>query len=115
MNDHIATDTPPAAPAVGAPLDRGVRAHGDDCALCGKPLDGMFVGLGGGACAHRHCYEREHPPMAAQTLYQMARGRGDPVLAAEVIAQWVPHELASQIVDDFNARMMKQWQRRCEP
>ena len=83
--------------------------------MCGKPLDGMLVGLGGGACAHRHCYEREHPPRAAKTLYEMARGVGDPVLAAEVIAQWVPHELAAQIVDDFNKRLMKQWRRRCEP
>jgi hypothetical protein len=99
--------------AVGAPLERQVMAHGDDCEYCGKSLDGMFVGTGTGF-AHSHCYNREHPPMAAQTLYQMARGRGDPVLAAEVIAQWVPHELAAQIVDDFNKRLMKQWQRRCE-
>ncbi len=100
--------------AVVAPLQRSVRAHGDDCEYCGQPLNGMFVGTGTGR-AHSHCYNREHPPMAAQTLYQMARGRGDPVLAAEVIAQWVPHELAAQIVDDFNKRLMKQWQRRCEP
>jgi len=53
--------------------------------------------------------------MTAQTIYQMARGRGDPVLAAEVIAQLVPHELASQIVDEFNRRLLLQWQRRCEP
>jgi len=101
-------------PAVGAPVEPTVRAHGDDCEYCGQPLDGMYVGTGTGR-AHRHCYNREHPPMAAQTLYQMARGRGDPVLAAEVIAQWVPHELAAQIVDDFNKRLMKQWLRRCEP
>jgi hypothetical protein len=84
------------------------------CTICGAPHNGSGVGTGNGL-AHRWCYEKEHPPTPAQNLYQMARGRGDPVLAAEVIAQWVPHELASQIVDDFNIRLMKQWLRRCEP
>jgi hypothetical protein len=75
----------------------------------------MYVGTGAGGKAHSHCYNKRHPPMTAQTIYQMARGRGDPVLAAEVIAQLVPHELASQIVDEFNRRLLLQWQRRCEP
>ena len=84
------------------------------CPICKEPNEGGGYSMPGGM-AHRHCYMRENPPKAAQTLHQMARGCGDPVLAAEVIAQWVPHELASQIVDDFNARLMKQWLRRCEP
>jgi hypothetical protein len=86
----------------------------DNCTICGAPHNGSGVGTGNGL-AHRRCYEKEHPPTPALTLHQMARGRGDPVLAAQVIAEWVPHELAAQIVDDFNARLMKQWLRRCEP
>ena len=103
--------TEPAA--VTGPVDAPVRAH-PACEYCGEPITGVMVGAGTGL-AHRHCYERRHPPTAAQTLYQMARGRGDPVLAAEVIAAWVPHELAAQIVDDFNRKLMMAWQRRCEP
>lgn len=85
------------------------------CAKCGDKIDGMFFGTIAGGVMHRHCYEQENPPMAAQTLYQMARGRGDPVLAAEVITAMVPADLADQIVNEFNRRLMIQWQRRCVP
>jgi hypothetical protein len=101
-------------PAVVGQVERTVMARPSDCTYCGKPHNGSGIGTGVGL-AHRWCWEKEHPPAAAQTLHQIARGRGDPVLAAEVIAQWVSHELAAQIVDDFNKRLMKTWQRRCEP
>ncbi len=87
----------------------------ETCVLCGKPLGPLFKFTENRERVHPHCFNKRHPPEAAQTLYQMARGVGDPVLAAEVIAQWVPHELASQIVSDFNRRLMMQWQRTCEP
>ena len=86
----------------------------DNCDICGEPLEALSVGTGDGR-AHRHCYEREHPPTPAQTLAQVARGRGDPVLGARVIAEMVPAELAEQIVDEFNRRLMLQWQRMCQP
>ena len=86
----------------------------ENCTICGAPHDGSGIGTGNGL-AHSWCYYKENPPKPAQTLYQMARGHADPVLAAQVISNWVPHELASQIVDDFNRQLMKQWQRRCEP
>lgn len=86
----------------------------ENCTICGTPHNGSGVGTGDGF-AHSWCYEKEHPPMVAQTLYQMARGRGDPMLAAKVISEMVPSELATKIVDEFNRRLMLVWLRRCEP
>ena len=95
-------------------LKRVVRATDPNCTICGTPVTGLMVGTGNGV-AHSECYEREHPPRTACTLYQMARGCGDPVLAAEVIAELVPAELAETIVAHFNKRLMKAWLRRCSP
>ena len=87
----------------------------ENCTICGEPLSGLRIGTGNGGAAHRHCYEKEHPPRAAQSIYDMARGIGDPVLAAEVIHEMVPQDLARDIVAAFNVRLMKAWRRRCEP
>ena len=85
------------------------------CSICNTPNEGGgYKNLQGGL-DHRHCHEKQHPPMTAVTVYQMARGRGDPVLAAEVIAEMVPDDLSAKIVDEFNRRLLIQWQRRCEP
>jgi len=86
----------------------------DKCTICGNPVTGLMVGTGNGV-AHSECYEREHPPRTACTLYQVARGCGDPVLAAEIIAALVPPELAETIVEHFNKALLKQWLRRCSP
>ena len=85
------------------------------CCYCHKRLGtGCFVLAGDGKSAHSTCYYRENPPYTACSIYQMARGRGDPVLAAEVISDMVPKELADDIVDEFNKRLMKNWLKNCE-
>ena len=84
------------------------------CPICHDPNNGSGYSMEGGF-AHRHCYEKQNPPRVAQTLYQMARGCGDPVLAAEVIAEMIPAQLAESMVTEFNRRLVMQWQRRCEP
>ena len=87
-----------------------------ECGLCGAPITGMFVGLGGNAgVAHRHCFEREHPPREATTIYQVGRGAADPVLAAEVIAELTPPDVAAAIVGEFNRRVRELHARRCMP
>jgi len=84
------------------------------CSICMKPHNGSGVGNGDGL-DHRWCYERQHPPKDAETIYQVARGCGDPVLAAEVISEFVGGNLGNLIVREFNIRMRKNWTRRCEP
>lgn len=84
------------------------------CSICTKPIKGCFVGMGSGKVAHHSCYEKENPPRVALTLYNLARGAGDPVLAAEVIADFVPAELGIKMVEEFNRRLMIQWRKRCE-
>lgn len=86
----------------------------EKCAICGEPISGVFVTTGHNSVAHRHCYEREHPPRVAHTLYEVARGCGDPVLAAEVINEMTPADIGSRIVDEFNKRNMQLWRCRCE-
>jgi hypothetical protein len=87
----------------------------ENCTICGEHLNWLRVGTGNGGAAHRHCYEKAHQPRAAQSIYDMARGIGDPVLAAEVMHEMVPNDLAREIVAAFNVRLMKAWRRRCEP
>ena len=87
----------------------------DNCTICGEPHNGSGVGTGNGGMAHRWCYAKEHPPQAALDLHQVARGSGDPVLAAAVIAAMVPDELGERIVAEFNAQQHKNWERRCKP
>lgn len=84
------------------------------CSICTKPIKGCLVGMGNGKVAHHNCYEKENPPRVALTLYNLARGAGDPVLAAEVIADFVPAELGIKMVEEFNRRLMIQWRKRCE-
>lgn len=88
----------------------------NDCSICGKPIDDqkLFVSDGDGGHAHGHCYERRNPPKMAATIFEAARGFGDSILAARVIKDLVPHELAEQIIAEFNRRSRAQWQRRCE-
>jgi hypothetical protein len=86
----------------------------EKCEMCGADLHGMWIGTGTGA-AHRHCYYKQHPPRAAQTIFEMARGVGDPMLAAQVIAEMMPPNLGCDMVSEFNRRLMKQWLRLCEP
>lgn len=86
----------------------------ENCTICGKQITGTMTGTGNGY-AHRHCYEREHPPTPARTFYEVARGSADPIIAAEVTVKYVPVEIGEQIVREFNRRLLKQWQRRCEP
>lgn len=85
------------------------------CAICNKEITGALTSYGKGAYAHCHCYEINHPPITPTSFYQVARGCGDPVLAAEVIAKMVPDELGKAIVQEFNLRLIQQWRRRCEP
>ncbi len=84
------------------------------CTLCSTFVDGAFVGHVGGV-AHPHCFDRAYPPRVARTIYQMVRGIADPVLAAEIIWQMVPADLADKIVDEFNRQLMLGWLRRCSP
>ena len=88
----------------------------NDCSICGKPIDdqNLFVSDGDGGHAHGHCHERRNPPKMAATIFEAARGFGDSILAARVIKDLVPHELAEQIIAEFNRRSRAQWQRRCE-
>lgn len=84
------------------------------CTICKKPTGGSGIATGNGGLAHGSCYAKENPPRVAHSIYQVSRGCGDPVLAAEVISEMVPKELADSIVDEFNKRLMKQWLHRCE-
>ena len=83
------------------------------CTLCNKEITGLQISSGNGGFAHSHCYERTHVPCPANSLYQVARGSRDPGLAAEVINELVPDELAQKIVEEYNKRMLKNWLRRC--
>ena len=85
-----------------------------NCTICGAPHNGSGIGTGDGL-AHRWCYEREHPPRELATMYEVARGCVDPILAAEVVAEMVPYELADAIVVEFNKRMAVLHKRRCVP
>jgi hypothetical protein len=82
------------------------------CTICSLPLGGTVIGTGNGN-AHPRCYDRAHPPWPACTLYQVARGCSDPIIAAAVIAELVPPDVADKIVHVFNERLMKDWLRRC--
>ena len=84
-----------------------------NCVICGAPISNSWVGTGHGY-AHSGCYTRQHPPIPATTIEQVARGIGDPVIAAEVVSQLVPEELAAKIVAEYNRRMLTLWQKRCE-
>lgn len=85
-----------------------------NCGICGKEIEGMFVGYGIGR-AHAHCYERKYQPLTAQNLFEVARGvGGDPVLAAKVIVDLIPEHLAADIVRTYNRRLLLQWEKRCE-
>ena len=85
----------------------------DVCEICHKPITGCFVGTGTGF-AHDYCYERTHQPTIAHSLYEVARGHADPVIAADVINGLVPEDLAAAIVKTYNRRLLLAWQRRCE-
>lgn len=84
------------------------------CPFCNKPTEGSGIRVENEMLAHSSCYYRANPPRVAHNLYQVARGCGDPVLAADVISEIVPKELADNIVEEFNKRLMKDWLRRCE-
>ena len=85
------------------------------CMRCKKPItDGLMTGMLGGL-SHVHCALRERPPQTAQNLFEVARGvGGDPVLAAKVIADLVPEDVAAEIVRTYNRRLLLQWEKRCE-
>lgn len=85
------------------------------CTICGEQITGVMVGTIGGGMAHRHCYEKQNPPRVAISVFEMARGVGDPVLAAQVLHELVPAELARDILDEYHKRLAKSWLRRCEP
>lgn len=84
------------------------------CCACGKPITGLYMSCQGDKYIHRHCWERGNMPSIADSLYQVARGHRDPVLAAKIIADMVPAELAVQIVRQYNRQLLLDWQRRCE-
>jgi hypothetical protein len=84
------------------------------CCACGKPINGLFMSCGGDKQIHRHCWERDNMPTVAGSLYEVARGHSDPVLAAQSIAALVPAELAAQIVRSYNRKLLLAWQSRCE-
>lgn len=86
-----------------------------NCSICNTPIKGIKVTNGKGGFDHRHCYEKQHPPLEAETLWQVARGCSDPTLAAKVVAEMVDDETASKIVAEFNRRVLINWKRRCEP
>lgn len=86
----------------------------ENCTICGEPLGDLRIGTGNGN-AHRHCYARERPPRAAQSIYDMVRSVDDPMLAAMMIHEMVPPDLARSIVTAFNVQLIKNWRRRCEP
>lgn len=84
------------------------------CSLCGKENSagvGMLNAEGG--LDHSHCWEREHPPLILDSLYQVARGGCDPIIAAEVISKLVPEKVAKEIVEEYNLRVKIQWERSC--
>ena len=84
------------------------------CCVCGKPITGIYLSCHGDKYIHRHCWLRENMPTVANSLYDVARGHRDPVLAAKVISDMVPAELAAQIVRTYNRSLLLDWQRRCE-
>ena len=69
------------------------------------------MSCGGDKHIHRHCWERDNMPTVAGSLYEVARGHRDPVLAAQSIAELVP---AAQIVRSYNRKLLLAWQIRCE-
>ena len=85
----------------------------DVCSICGKELAGSLISTGRHSFAHPHCWHRQNPPTKAVSLYQVARNGHDPLLAAELIADIVPNDIAQQIVSKFNARIAADHERRC--
>jgi hypothetical protein len=86
----------------------------EKCHLCGDNLSGIFISLYGGGIAHPHCYHRKHPPYKPVSLYEVARGSSDTLLAAEIIADMVPPKLAQKIVERYNEERHAAWLRQCE-
>lgn len=85
-----------------------------NCCFCGKEIGRAFIGVGDrGLAAHPHCFHKANPPRAAINLWHVARGASDPVLAAETLVDLIPADLAEQIVEEFNDRLIKLWGRRC--
>jgi len=72
-----------------------------------------MVSSGIGRYAHSQCYERKHAPKSPDTFYEVARGGGDPVLAAELIVKYVPANVAAQILLGFRNRTQANHVRRC--
>lgn len=87
------------------------EANTPTCADCSKPITGMLVGSGAGPM-HPHCYELRHPPRPARDFTEVAGGGADPVLAREIICARVPAAMAQAIVDEYNARRIREWSRR---
>ena len=87
----------------------------NDCSICGKPIDDqkLFVSDGDGGHAHGHCHERAHPPRYVKTIWEVVEASNARV-AADVISEMAPQELAAAIVAEVNRRTHAQWALRCE-
>lgn len=85
------------------------------CTICGKRIGEyrLFVADGRGGHAHGHCYERAHPPQYVKTIWEVVEV-SHARIAADVIAEMAPQELAEAIVAEVNRRIHAQWARRCE-
>jgi hypothetical protein len=84
------------------------------CEYCAEPITGVFVWTGTGP-AHAHCYAQRNPPAPAANFYVVARGHVDPVLAAEVMADLVPEPVKTQVIEEYNKRLLAAHLRRCQP
>lgn len=84
------------------------------CCACGKVIDGIYMTCCGDKHIHHHCYVRQNMPQIAVSLREVAGTLYRHALAAEVIAEIVPPDVAAEIVRTFNRRMLLEWHRDCK-
>ena len=84
------------------------------CSIYNKPnLAGVFVTVGDGTTAHRHCYDRAHPPREATNLREMMRG-GHPFEALEAVRLHATDDQVSKMLEFYNILVRRNWERRCK-
>lgn len=85
-----------------------------NCSRCGQPLDNCFVTDETGP-SHRWCYWNAHPPKPKQSIYEVLYSLDNPSIARALAVKYLPAEIHSTLIAEFNAIEQAHWERARKP